>query len=130
MLARVLKILVKRLVRGLGTFLLFDQILKHVDIIYYVFVLYERYVCRGERANLFHYFAELILVTKGIDILAVLLLFVRAGRNRVARVPIKEAVLEIFSLLESFVLRSGVDQLAQNAAEAPHVDFVVVYAVR
>jgi len=55
--------------------------------------------------------------------------FLLEWRDGVARITIEKAVLEIFGLLEAFVLRRCVDELTQNAAEAPHVDLRVVYGL-
>ena len=69
MLVRLLEVFGKGLVSRLTIFAHFNLILKNVDIIYYVFVLNERYVCLSERPNFFHNFSELILEAERVHIL-------------------------------------------------------------
>lgn len=67
--------------------------------------------------------AELVVI---IFLLALIQEISLVRRDRVAGVPVEEAVLLLLFLAEATVLWSRVHELSQNAAEAPHVDLLVV----
>ena len=102
-----------------------NQIMKLIDIIYLILRVNKIGIFCHKWTNLFDDFTKLIVETERINFGIFLFLFQKRG-YRVARVAVEKTMLKILGLLEALILWSGIDHLAQDAANTPHINFGII----